>query len=187
MHGDRLTGLLRRAIDDRGVIATWDTVIRPALAWFGDRWDASDGCIVAEHVLSDCATTTFRSMALTRAAIGARPVLLAGAPGETHLLPLCALGAALAERRVRSALVGAAPGPVTAEAIRRTKPSAVMVWSQTAQTADLAVLIGQPEIRSGHLLAAAGPGWDCLRLPRRVESPASITAAVALLTDSLAD
>lgn len=186
LDADRLVKLLRHAVTDRGVIAAWDTVIRPALVWLGDRWESSDGCVAAEHVLSDCATTVLRAVDSTKPAGGARPVLLVCAPGEAHVLPLCALGAALAEREVRSALVGAAtPGPVTAEAIRRIKPSGVVVWSQTPQTASREVLSARPQIRSGHLVVAAGPGWNGLRLPQRVQSPASITAAVALLTDGL--
>lgn len=182
LDADRLVALLRRATADRGVVAAWDGVLRPALAWLGERWQDSDGCIAAEHVLSDCASAVLASVARIPTAASTRPVLLVCAPGDDHVLPLHALAAALAERRMRTCVIGpATPVGVTAEAIRRLSPSGVLVWSQLAGTADPAAVTGQPQIRSGYLLAAAGPGWAHLRLPARVASPDSLQAAVALL------
>ncbi|HUR04994.1 MAG TPA: MerR family transcriptional regulator [Nonomuraea sp.] len=182
LDADRLTTLVQRAVGDLGVVEAWDTVVRPALVWLGERWQSADSCIAAEHVLSDCASAVLTTLARRSAAGSTRPVLLVCAPGDDHVLPLRALAAALTERRVRNCVVGpSTPVSVTAEAIRRLNPSAVLVWSQLEQTADLAALTEQPEIRSGHLMAAAGPGWTHLTLPARVERPGSLGEAVALL------
>lgn len=182
LDADRLVTLLQRVTSERGVVATWDGVLRPALAWLGERWQDSAGCIAAEHVLSDCASTVFQSRARIPTAASTRPVLLVCAPGDDHVLPLHALAAALAERRVRTCVIGpATPVNVTAEAIRRLNPSGVLVWSQLARTADPAAVTGQPQIRSGYVVAAAGPGWAHVQIPSRVETPDSLGAAVALL------
>lgn len=183
LDADRLVPLLHRAVGDLGAIDAWDTVVRPALVWLGERWQSNDSCIAAEHVLSDCASAVFTSLARQPSAASTRPVLLVCAPGDEHVLPLHALAAALTERRVRNCVIGpSTPVSVTAEAIRRLSPSAVLVWSQLEQTADLAALTTQPKIRSGHRVAAAGPGWAQVQLPARVEQPESMGAAVALLT-----
>lgn len=182
LDSDRVAMLLKGSLADFGVIATWDTVVRPALVWLGERWQASDSCIAAEHVLSDCAAAVLASMARRSPTAPTRPVLLVSAPGDEHILPLQALAAALAERRVRNCVVGpSTPLSVAAEAIRRLNPTAVVVWSQLPETADLAAVTAQPKIRAGHRTAAAGPGWEYVRLPARVDRPQSLTAAVDLL------
>ena len=186
LDADRVVTLLHRAVGDLGVVEAWDTVVRPAMAWFGERWQDSDSCIAAEHVLSDSASAVFTSLARRSAPTPSRPVLLVCAPDDEHVLPLHALAAALTERRVRNCVVGpSTPANVTAEAIRRLSPSAVLVWSQLEQTADPAVLTGQPAIRAGHRMAAAGPGWAHVRLPARVENPQSLGDALALLADGV--
>ena len=180
---DRCVALLHRAVGELGVVDAWDTVVRPALSWLGDRWQTSDGCIAAEHVLSDCASGVLSALARKPTPASTRPVLLVCAPGDEHVLPLHALAAALTERRVRNCVLGpSSPLSVTAEAIRRLSPSAVLVWSQIEATADLDAVTTQPPIRSGHRVAAAGPGWAHVQLPPRVETPDSLVAAVALLT-----
>ncbi|MBA3744649.1 MerR family transcriptional regulator [Sporichthya sp.] len=182
LDADRLVTLLHRAVGDLGVIDAWDTVVRPALVWLGERWQSNDSCIAAEHVLSDCASAVFTSLARRSSVASTRPALLVCAPGDEHVLPLHALAAALTERRVRNCVIGpSTPVSVTAEAIRRLNPATVLVWSQLEQTADPAALTEQPRIRSGHRMAAAGPGWAHLQLPARVERPDSMGAAVALL------
>lgn len=182
LDADRVVTLLHRAIGELGVVDAWDTVVRPAMAWLGERWQDSDSCIAAEHILSDSASGVFTALARRSSPSSTRPVLLACAPDDEHVLPLHALAAALTERRVRNCVIGpSTPASVTAEAIRRLNPSAVLVWSQLEETADPAVLIGQPAIRAGHRLAAAGPGWAHVRLPARVENPQSLGDAVALL------
>jgi DNA-binding transcriptional MerR regulator len=185
LDADRLVTLLHRAVGELGVVGAWDTVVRPAMVWLGERWQSSDGCIAAEHVLSDCASAVFTSLARMSPATSTRPVLLVCAPGDEHVLPLHALAAALTERRVRNCVIGpSTPVTVTAEAIRRLSPSAVLVWSQLEQTADPASITGRPAIRAGHRVAAAGPGWDHIQLPARVSNPQSITEALAFLASA---
>jgi hypothetical protein len=69
--------------------------------------------------------------------------------GEQHSLPLYALAAALAELQVETRMLGArTPPQALADAVSRTGPAAVFVWSQTAATGDPAQLAGLPRQRS---------------------------------------
>jgi DNA-binding transcriptional MerR regulator len=181
MDADRVVTLLTRAVDEHGVPAVWETLLRPALTGIGDRWAGDAGCIAAEHLLSQCATQVLHQ-AMRGPVRRARPVLLVCAPDEAHVLPLHALAAALAERSVPSRLLGAAtPAGATTAAARRLQPSAVVVWAQSPQTADPEVFAALPPTRGGRLLVAAGPGWAQTRLPAPVSRVDSLPAALGLL------
>ncbi len=181
MDADRVVTLLTRAVDEHGVPAVWETLLRPALTGIGDRWAGDAGCIAAEHLLSQCATQVLHQ-GMSGPVRRARPVLLVCAPDEAHVLPLQALAAALAERSVPSRLLGAAtPAGATTAAARRLQPSAVVVWAQSPQTADPEVFAALPPTRGGRLLVAAGPGWAQTRLPAPVSRVDSLPAALGLL------
>ena len=185
MDADRVVAVLSRAVDEHGVTAVWETLLRPALTGIGDRWADDVGCIAAEHLLSEC-TTRVLHQAMRGLARRARPVLLVCAPGEAHVLPLHALAAALAERSVPSRLLGAAtPAGATMAAARRLQPSAVVVWAQSPQTADPDVFAALPLARGGRLLVAAGPGWAPTRLPAAVARVDSLPASLGLLAGDL--
>ncbi len=93
--------------------------------------------------------------------LNARTVLLACADDEEHSLPLYALAAALAERGVRTTMLGArTPPPALADAISRIGPAAAFIWSQTAATGDPAKLEGLARQRPPLRLFTAGPGWQ---------------------------
>jgi MerR family transcriptional regulator, light-induced transcriptional regulator len=181
LDADRVVALLAWAVDERGVPAVWDTLLRPALTGIGERWADDVGCIAAEHLLSECATRVLHQ-AVRGPMRRTRPVLLVCAPGERHVLPLHALAAALAERSVPSRLLGAAtPTVATTAAARRLQPSAIVVWAQCPQTADPEVFAALPPAWGGHLLVAAGPGWTQTPLPPSVTPVDSLPASLALL------
>jgi DNA-binding transcriptional MerR regulator len=162
LDGPAIAGLLDRALDSRGVVATWERLAVPVLTAVGERAATSGTCIDVEHLLST------QLLAALAARVGrlaeplnARTVLLACADDEEHSLPLYALAAALAERGVRTTMLGArTPPPALADAISRIGPAAAFIWSQTAATGDPAKLEGLARQRPPLRLFTAGPGWQ---------------------------
>lgn len=141
-----------------GVLDTWDLIVRPAFAAIVARQDAGDGCIDVEHALSWAV-----SRALHRAPLApldtSTSVILACTSRETHALPLEALRAALAERGHGALTLGAdVPMSALTDAIARVRSAVtVMLWSQTADTADREMVraaAADAEVLLG------GPGWE---------------------------
>ncbi|MFJ8925114.1 MerR family transcriptional regulator [Streptomyces sp. NPDC102364] len=164
---DRLHGFLR----DHGVVATWEELMMPTLNAVGRKWEsAGDRYVEVEHFLSWHVSTALRCVPfLDRRPIrrtGA-PILLACTPGEQHTLPLEAMHAALTiEGRPVRMLGAAVPADALAEAVRRTGPAAVMLWSQTRSTAGaplaehlLRVGWGLKGARQKPVVQLGGPGW----------------------------
>ncbi|MFK3982792.1 MerR family transcriptional regulator [Micromonospora sp. NPDC050397] len=189
---------IERAIAADGVVAAWDGLLRPVLAGIGERHAATTGLIEVEHLLSRCVSETLS--VVTRTATRNRPsgadglphrqpphrqparILLACADEEQHTLPLEALAAALAQAGVPSRQLGArVPMAALVDAVARTGPAVVVLWSHAPATADpaqlRAVLAGP---RRPALLLAAGPGWRAEELPAGVDHPASLAEALAL-------
>jgi DNA-binding transcriptional MerR regulator len=186
MDTDRVVALITRAVDEQGVAAVWETLLRPALTSIGDRWTDDAGCIAAEHLLSECTSRVLHQAMRGRVRPAQRPILLVCAPDEAHVLPLHALAAALAERSVPSRLLGAAtPVEATTAAARRLQPSAVVVWAQSPGLADPEVFAALSPARGGRLLLAAGPGWALTRLPPSVARVDSLPAALGMLAGDL--
>ncbi|MDG9702653.1 MerR family transcriptional regulator [Streptomyces sp. DH37] len=191
-----LDDLLDRAIAAHGVAGAWEEVIMPTLRAAGRKWVTSgERYIEVEHLLS-----WHVSSALRRVTAGSRsappastappaPVLLACAPDETHTLPLEALAAGLTEHGAPVRMFGASvPAEAMEEAVRRTGPSAVVLWSQTRRTADPALVRrvratawGVRGARVRPTVLVAGPGWRGLRLPGAVR-PRGLRDALGLLT-----
>jgi len=161
LDGPAIARLLDRALDSSGVVLTWERLAVPVLIAVGERAATSGTCIDVEHLLST------QLLAALAARVGrlaeplnARTVLLACADDEEHSLPLYALAAALAERDVRTTMLGArTPPPALADAISRIGPAAAFVWSQTAATGDPAKLEGLARQRPPLRLFTGGPGW----------------------------
>ncbi len=161
LDGPAIAGTLERSLDERGVIATWEGLAVPVLAAIGERNAATGSCVDAEHLLSAQLLAALAGRAGGLAGPrNSRTILLACADNEQHSLPLYALAAALAERRVETRMLGArTPPQALADAVSRTGPAAVFVWSQTAATGDSAPLADLPRQRPPPRLFLAGPGW----------------------------
>ncbi|GAA2330313.1 MerR family transcriptional regulator [Dactylosporangium salmoneum] len=174
------------AVRELGVVAAWDSVLRPVLAGIGERHAATGGLVEVEHLVSGCVSGVLG--AVPRPSAG-RPVriLLACADDEQHSLPIEALAAALAADGVPARSLGArVPPSALRAAIRRTGPSAVLVWSHlrvTAAPEQLEAVLA--ERNRPVVLAAAGPGWHRPSVPSGVVFPDSITEALMLLTSAL--
>jgi hypothetical protein len=177
-----MAGVLRRSIDDRGVVVTWDELIRPALRALGQLPDRGGHSIAVEHLLSRAVCEAFA--AVPRPPVR-RPVgtLLACAAAEDHTLPLHAVAAALAEAGADCCFLGART-PTTAlnSAIRRIGPAVVVVWSQIPATANPEHLPSPVAARAGvRCVAATGPGWKGTAVPPDVHRPVDLAQTVALV------
>jgi hypothetical protein len=161
--------LVAGEVDATGVVRAWDEVVRPVLVAVAHRWAYSGAGVEIEHLLSDCVTAVLSARAMPHSPSGSPPVLLAGMPGDQHVLPTLALAAALAEQGVGCRpLGGDLPSPALAAAIRRIAPGAVFLWSQLARTADVDALGSLPRTRPRFRTYVGGPGWAGRELPPRV-------------------
>lgn len=177
-----LDGALLESMED-GVASAWQRVICPAIRHVGNRVATSGKHVESEHLLS---VAVSGALARVTRPTGSARVILACAPEEQHTLALEALDAALGERGVASRLLGARV-PVIAlnAAIERLRPSAVVLWAQTAGVANvdqIAALLGarpRPAV-----VIAAGPGWDDESKFEGVHRPTSVAEAVSLLANA---
>lgn len=153
-----LSTLLQTHVRHFGVIDTWDLLVRPAFAAVVTKQDEDGGCIDVEHALSWAVSRSLQHTPLV-SVDASTPVILACTPRETHVLALEALRAALAERG-RGALILGATVPVAAltDAIARVpSPVRVVLWSQTADTADMDMVRAAA---TGAEVLLGGSGWD---------------------------
>jgi hypothetical protein len=174
---ERCRALLDHVMDRRGVVQAWEEVCRPALiAVDADQRDAPD-CMDMEHALSWAMLGALHRVPRPPPAPGAGLVLLACVESEQHTLPLAALAAALASRRVPVRMLGAStPAQSLVRAVRDTAPSAAVLWSQRSET-------GRPPVLRalrpyGVLLFAAGPGWP----PAGLDGTGHLTGLADALT-----
>ena len=180
--------ILEMTISNLGVVDAWDQVMMPVLIGIGERYEATRRFIEVEHLVSRGITEVLS--AVRRPSSDQMPrVLLTAADEEQHTLPLEALAAALAENGVPSRLLGArVPPEALGDAVARTGPAAVVVWSQTGRTGDPdqvnRLLTGpHPPL----LVAAGGPGWMNQGLPLGVARPGNLTEALRIMMAAAAD
>lgn len=187
-----VSGIVRESLERRGVIATWDSLVVPALATIGQRWAKTGQGVDVEHLVSECVLGVFRNhvQRFTATPVNNRPILLACAEEEQHSLPLHAVSAALAERHVSTRVLGArVPTDALGAAIRRVGPAGVFVWAQRPHTGDPRQLAQLPEIRPAPMIAVAGPGWPANPerwAPRhRVVQVHDLSEAVSMMSRSV--
>lgn len=180
------TQIVRDTIDRRGVVWTWDNLLVPVLVGVGRRWEDTGRGVEVEHVLSEATTAALSGVVMRlRGAVNPRPVLLACADDEMHSLPLFAVAAALAERRIAARVLGArVPHDALVAAIRRTGPSAVLVWAHLPSPAAAESLAALPVLRPAPVVLAAGPGWGA-ELPPGVVRVADLVDAVARISHAV--
>ncbi|MGW5558431.1 MerR family transcriptional regulator [Micromonospora sp. NPDC003944] len=173
---------IAHALAAGGVVATWENLLRPVLAGIGERHAATAGLIEVEHLVSRCVSEALAAASRAKIPTGPARILLSCADEEQHTLPLEALAAALVEAGVSYRMLGArVPVAALVEAVNRTGPAAVVLWSHTRATADpaqLGALLAAP--RRPLLVLAAGPGWRADTLPAGVVRPVDLAEAVSL-------
>ena len=182
-----VTATVRQQLAEHGVVGTWENVLRPVLVAVGERWAATGEGVEVEHLLSDCAVVALREVAEeAHEPLGGRPVLLAGAPGEQHSLPLHVLSAGLAERGIATRTLGPAlPADALQAAVRRTGPVLLFLWSQLPGTADPAVLSALPVMKPPTAIVVGGPGWERRTLPPHVNVAHDLAHALDLVEQAL--
>ncbi|MER5810768.1 MerR family transcriptional regulator [Streptomyces sp. NPDC002033] len=182
--------LLEAALADCGVVTAWEEVIAPTLHAVGRKWaSAGERYVEVEHLLSWQVSAALHRVRPAPERPDTPPVLLACVPGELHSLPIEALAAALAERGVPVRMFGAAlPAEALCDAVRRTGPRAVVLWSQSRATADRALVRSVAGIEwglrgaRGHsALLLAGPGWDGRYREPRTERLFGLRPGLALI------
>ncbi|MBN9098375.1 MAG: MerR family transcriptional regulator [Pseudonocardia sp.] len=179
--------VLTESIAATGVEATWNDVAVPVLTAVGERWAATGAGVEIEHLLSECVVGAFGAATGRPSNAGARPVLLAGMPGEQHTLPMAVLAATLTERGVLCRSLGSdLPVDALVAAIRRTAPAAVVLWSQLRSTADAEVVRSLPRTRPAARTFVGGPGWAEVELPPRVVRLSSLAEATRVICDAAA-
>lgn len=179
------TQLVRNSIDRRGVVWTWDNLLVPVLVGVGQQWQNTGQGVEVEHVLSESVTSALSGVvARLSGAVNPRPVLLACADEEMHSLPLFAVSAALAERRIAARVLGArVPHDALVASIRRTGPSVVLVWSYIGRPGAAELLAELPAMRPAPVVLAAGPGWG--ELPPGIPHVTDLVDAVARISHAV--
>ncbi|MFI1585830.1 MerR family transcriptional regulator [Embleya sp. NPDC020630] len=195
LDGAAVHDILDREITEHGVAATWENLAQPVLYGMGRKWEGGRGnrdpntYVEVEHLLSECVLAALHRAcgrshttdARGPCAFGNRGVLLACTDKELHTLPLHALNAALIERGIATRMFGAAlPADALGRAIARTRPSAVVLWSQNPDTADARSLDLLRDI-PGTTVLAAGAGWGATSARGTVRLT-SLTQALTVLT-----
>lgn len=175
--------LLADGIASDGVIDTWDGVIRPVLTAVAARWELSGAGVEVEHLVNECVLAALiRATPIVTAPRNHRSVLLACMPEERHNLPLYALAAELARRDIVIRQLGAAlPLEALFAAVRRTAPSAVVLWAQLPRYADPGALTALPRTRQQMRLFVGGPGWRRGVVPPQSERVEDLAAAAAAI------
>ncbi|MDJ0460186.1 MerR family transcriptional regulator [Streptomyces sp. H27-C3] len=192
LDSPRLDTLLAASVTEHGLAGAWEVVMSPTLRAIGRTWaesgdTAGERYVEAEHLLSWHISTALRGGCRPKDPESDEPpVLLACVPGETHTLAMEALAASLGERGRPVRMFGAAvPAGALSEAVRRTGPRAVVLWSQTRLTADRvlvnlvrATAWGIRGARFRPTVLIAGPGWTRMRETAGVRRPRSLAQAL---------
>ncbi|MER7674300.1 MerR family transcriptional regulator [Kitasatospora sp. NPDC096128] len=190
LDAPEMARILRRSVDELGAVVAWTEVMTPALRAAGRKWVAEgERYVEVEHLLSWHIAAALRRVADRPEPVPGPAALLAGMPSELHALPLEALAAALAERGLPFRMFGPAlPPEALLEAVHRTGPPAVLLWSQVTRTADRALVErvvrtawGPQGARTQPVVLVAGPGWAGPRRPPGTLRPRDLATALDLL------
>jgi hypothetical protein len=184
LDGGQVIELVQRSLADRGVVATWDELCRPALRAVAEQQTPTDRCVDVEHVLSWAILVSLHRTRPARSR--AAPVLLACTEHEQHSLPLEALRAALTQHGVPTEMLGAATPPdALRSAVQRLAPAAAVLWAQRFDVAHVTML--DRLHTDGTSVLVAGPGWRADTLPPGVPCLGSLTHALEEISAVLAE
>jgi DNA-binding transcriptional MerR regulator len=168
-------GLAALAAGDPAAPAPADPMMSPALL--------IQAAVRLDAPLLSLLTTLLAVITLAPPARTIRPVVLACAEEEQHVLPVYALHAELAGRGVDvRQLGGRVPRRALAHAVSTVHPAAVFIWSQVPATAQRGLLGSLP---AGQRIVLGGPGWqhqpprDGIRLAESLEEAAAEMAGCA--------
>jgi MerR family transcriptional regulator, light-induced transcriptional regulator len=176
--------LIEASLRERGVVDTWDSLLRPVFAALSTLQVEGADCLDVEHLLSRITTRALQRVPARTPGSGTRDaaVVLACCDGEVHTLALEALAAALGHAGCAAVMLGGSvPAASVVVALGRLPGATVAVlWSQRASTADPATV--HAVTSTGATVMVAGPGWVGVPLGRRVGRLRTLGAAVERLT-----
>jgi hypothetical protein len=174
--------LLRDAIRRVGVVNTWEDMATPVLRALGERTAATGDGIDVEHAFSEVLLSVLRGVAVgVRQPRNPSPVLLVCSERDYHSLPLHVLSAALGERDIDSRMLGTGlPPHAIAAAVRRTGPSAVVIFAQMPG-ADASSVEHLRRQRPAPRIVLGGPGW----VPSTVPSSARLVTSLGEALDEV--
>lgn len=154
--------LIRKEIEDHGLISAWQEVIVPVLVMVGKDWQVTGKGVEIEHLLTEVLKRIMREdLTHVKNPINSRPVLLASVGEELHSLALHALAAALAERSIETHFLGArTPLEALAGMVTRCAPPAIFLWAQMPQNGDPKFFQDIPAVRPAPRIILGGPGWN---------------------------
>lgn len=163
--------MLADTITELGVLSAWTGVVEPVLSALGARWRGASAGAEVEYLLAECVFGALvRATPVLDDPRNTRPVLLGCVPEERDSMPMYALAASLAGRRIGAQLFGVPlPAEVLAVAVRRSAPAAVVLWAHRRGVADARLFARVSRGRPRSRLFACGPGWDPANLPDKVE------------------
>ena len=161
LDGESCVRIIRESLDSVGVIVTWESLLAPVLIGIGNAWEANGEGVDVEHILSDsiefALATRAREVASPREITG---VLLASTDRDDHTLALWAVAAGLAERGIGARMLGRrVPFSALGDAMKRTGPAVVFMWSQIPGSADAADVAQLPDMRPAPTILIGGQGW----------------------------
>ena len=171
--------LLRDAIRRDGVVAMWEDMATPVLRALGERTAATGDGIDVEHALAEVLLSVLRGVSIgVRRPRNPSPILLTCTEGDYHSLPLHVLSAALGERDIDSRMLGSGlPSHAIAAAVRRTGPSAVVVYAQMPG-ADASSVEQLRRQRPAPRVVLGGPGWATSTIPSSARVVSSLAEAL---------
>ncbi len=145
-----------------GVDSTWSHVMSPLLFLVGNHWQETGKGVDVEHLLTEVLIRILRDcVKVVKQPLNSRPVLLAAVGAELHSLPLHALAAALAERRIETYFLGSlTPLEAIAAVVKKSAPPAVFLWAQLKENALPEFFRELPTVRPAPRIVLGGPGWD---------------------------
>jgi DNA-binding transcriptional MerR regulator len=172
--------IVRVAVACDGALGAWEDLLVPLIEGITGQQLATGGLVDVEHVFTAAASHVLAEVAAALPGPARHPpVLLSCTEDEQHTLSLQVLAAALAEEGVATRMLGArVPVRALADAIWRTHPAVVILWSQTGATGDPAPLADLEDHPSHPKIFAGGPGWDRHRIPDAVQFLPSLAVAV---------
>lgn len=181
-----LRTLFTRKLEDLGTLHAWSDHIAPSMRRIGDEWYQGNIGVDGEHLVSDALHTALRARFAARRLRHQdhRPVLLACAEDEHHVLPLLALQCALAEEGVGCHMLGQrTPFSAISAMTLRLRPAAVFLWASIVHfdAGALSSVVDAAGDQSELILG--GPGWSVDSLPVATdlaEAVAAVKNAIAL-------
>lgn len=146
----------------RGAMEAWEHVFAPFLLEVGQQWTLGELGIASEHLASGVLASELNAFSVHHRSgrSTAYRVILACAEDDQHVLPVFALEAALAERKIPALVLGQrVPAKALRRAVLARRPAVVFVWASMQRSGDAEPPRDlDPEV-SRHVLLG-GPGWN---------------------------